>query len=310
MADPLTTNIQLAVPLRGTDVGTWDVPVNGDFTLIDSMFGGVQSFALTNTSFGISVAQAQNSIIRLTGTLTANVVIAMSSAISKFWTIDNQITNSPSTGYYVAISNYAASQQIGIPPGPNDIFYDGTTVNYRNLGRIGEYWDFAGTQVPNWVTATTKPPYLNCNGTSFSTSTYPVLANLLGSGTLPDLRGVVRATLNQGTSRMTSSAGVDGTTIFSIGGTQGTVIASSNLPSHGHTVTDPGHAHVIAPAYGDATGGRTNGIISAGAGAGFTAGNTNTANTSITITGSTYANIPTPVMQPTTVAGITMIRAA
>ena len=73
MADPLTTNIQLAVPLRATDVGTWDVPVNGDFTIIDQCFGGVQTYALNNSNVNVTVSQAQNSVIRLTGTLTSSV---------------------------------------------------------------------------------------------------------------------------------------------------------------------------------------------------------------------------------------------
>ena len=48
MADPQTGNIGLAIPLRGSDVGTWDIPVNGDFTAIDGMLGGVATVGLSN----------------------------------------------------------------------------------------------------------------------------------------------------------------------------------------------------------------------------------------------------------------------
>src|SRR6266446_3375110 len=209
MVDPTTVNTSLAVPIRGTDVGTWDLPVNGNFNSIDSMMGSVTSVALTSASVTLATSQALVNVIRLTGTLLANVSITLP-GIYKSWTVDNQIVNSPSSFAVTLISTSGASI-IGLPPGPQDVFYDGTNVNYRNLGRIGEYWDYAGTTVPTWVTASTKPPYLNCDGTAFSSATYPVLANLLGTTTRPDSRGRFRASLNQGTGRLTSGgAGIDG----------------------------------------------------------------------------------------------------
>jgi len=55
MADPLTSTRGLAVPTRGSDSGTWDVPVNNDMIAIDGMFGGVQSISLTNANVTLTV---------------------------------------------------------------------------------------------------------------------------------------------------------------------------------------------------------------------------------------------------------------
>src|SRR6266436_1565125 len=96
MADPTTVNTNLAIPIRGTDVGTWDLPANGNFTAIDSMFGGVTTVALSSQSVTLLSSQAQASVIRLTGTLLTNVSIILPS-IYKGWTIDNRIVNNPSS---------------------------------------------------------------------------------------------------------------------------------------------------------------------------------------------------------------------
>lgn len=296
MVDPVTANIALAVPIRGSDVGTWDTPVNGDFTIIDGAFGGVTTIALTSAAVTLATSQAQNNIIRLTGTLTASVGITLPS-IYKFWTIDNQIVNSPSS-FAVVLASTSGANQIGCPPGTQDVFYDGTTIKYKGLGKVGEYWDYAGTTVPTWISLSTKPPYLNCTGTTFSSATYPILSNLFGGNTLPDSRNRMRIAISQGSSRVTSAiSGLDGATLFAAGGDQ-------LLQNHTHTVSDPGHAHT-AGLFNPVSGGTR----FAGANGGFLGLNdtVNTAFTGISIntagTGGSQ-NVP-----PGYVGGITMIRA-
>lgn len=324
MVDPLTTNVGLAVPIRGSDVGTWDLPVNGDFTLIDSMLGGVTTLALSSAPVTLATSQAQNSIIRLTGTLIANVAITLPS-IYKFWTIDNQITNSPQSGVVTLVSTSGASI-IGCPPGTQDVFYDGTTVNYRNLGNIGEYWDYAGSGRPLWVSQCTKPPYLVCDGTAFSSATYPVLANLLGTTTLPDSRGRNRFSLNSGTGRLTTAgAGIDGNTIAAAGGGNGLTLTSSYVPTL--TSVNGAQAITVSPNTSNksfpttagtvtnsgpsvpTTGGIAVPYTTAGGGDWQNATSISGNNSiSVTYTNASPANIT--ALTPGYVGGITMIRAA
>jgi len=317
MADPTTVNTSLAVPVRGTDTGTWDTPVNGNFTSIDSMFGGVLTIALSSTPVTLLSSQAINSVIRLTGTLLANVSITLPS-LYKFWTIDNQIVNSPSSFCATLVSTSGASI-IGLPPSIQDVFYDGTSIRYKNLGQVGEYWDYAAGTVPTWVTASTVPPYLNCDGTSFSSATYPILTNLLGTTTRPDARGRSRYTLNQGSSRTTSSgAGIDGNTIQAAGGNNGVTLTAAQIPTitsvnaaQAITVNTPGSNSVPQTGGNISTGLPGSGTpfapISTGTWAPLTSmsGNNAISVTSNNTGGSIFANA-----SPAYVGGITMIRAA
>lgn len=325
MSDPLTPNVGLAIPLRGTDVGVWDIPVNGDFTLIDSMLGSVTTIALSSTNVVLASSQAQSSIIRLTGTLTANVIVSLP-AIFKGWTIDNQITNSPSS-FAIAINNIANTLFIGAPPGVQDILYDGTTIKHRNLGKLGELWEYIGAVPPSWIGAgfNLVPPYLNCDGTTFSSAVYPQLANLLGGNTLPDARGRSRATLNQGTSRITSSnGGVDGNTNLAAGGGDTQTLTLAQLPTGITTVS--GTVTVGAPSaapipIGTAGGGISTGLITSGAGAGplvpvpamavslAWSGVTSLTGTGALATSNNTSGLPHPNVQPTYIGGITLIKA-
>lgn len=270
------------------------------------MMGGVTTVALTSASVTLATSQALVNIIRLTGTLTATVTIQMP-GIYKSWTIDNQIVNSPSSFGVVLASTGATS--IGVPPGTQDVFYDGSTIYFKNLGRVGEYWDYAGATVPTWVTLCSKPPYLNCNASTFSSATYPVLANLLGTTTLPDSRGSFRATLNQTTGRLTSSqGGVDGNTIFASSGLQTTTLGTLNLPPYtpsgsvASAVTNFANLWCVTNGSAQYSGGSQQPAPSGQSTPTIASNFTGTAQGG---TSQPFSNVP-----PTYIGGITMIRAA
>ena len=305
MASTFTPNVQIEEPARGDDVGTWDTPVNGNMTLIDLIVGGIATIGLNNSNVVLAANQFQCRTITFNSTLTASVVITFPSSFKKDYIIQNLCTGSSQFTITMG-TTVAGSQAICCPPGqPFDMLNDGSNLKFKNFGpQIGGYWDYAGSSVPAWVSGCTVPPYLNCDGSVFSAVTYPALAAITGT-TLPDLRGRGRMFLNQGTGRMTSSqGGVDGNTLFASGGSQTTTLSSLHLPQ----MIDPLHNHGV-----------TNGlnvINNAGANAQFQSGIAGTA-VNITVnsaaTGITYGSssqIGTPVMQPTAIGGLTLIRAA
>lgn len=233
MPDPTTTNRSLFVPTRGSDVGTWDVPVNANENLIDTIVGGIVIIPVTNTNVTLNSTQYANGTIVVTGTLTGSVAIIFP-AVQGWWSILNQTTNSGGVSFALYAASVGGANKIGCPPGEHTFFQvNGTTgVNYVNLDRVGSYLDLARSTVPLWISGSTVPPYLNCDGTTFSAVTYPALADVLGGTTLPDLRGRARFYLNGGTNRInTGGSGIDGDTILSTGGDQNVPIQQTNLPA-------------------------------------------------------------------------------
>src|SRR5882724_7435426 len=243
MVSTFTPNIQLEEPARGDQVGVWDTPVNNNETLTDLVVGGITTISLNNSPVVLAAAQFQSKGITFNSTLTGSVAITFPTSFKKSYEIQNLCSGS--SAFVITLGTTAAGGQvIGCPPGEwIECVNDGTNIKFKNFGRIGSYVDYCGSSNPAWNTACTVPPLLNCDGTAFSSATYPTLATILGGTTLPDSRGRFRATLNQTTGRITSSqGGVDGNTLLSSGGSQ----THTNTASEAAVLTYTSSASVTA----------------------------------------------------------------
>lgn len=299
-----TTNRGYETPITGSLVGTWgSAALNPNFEKIDQNLGGVVTIALTNANVTLNATQAANGTIRFTGVLTGNVVITLPS-VQGWWVIDNQTTGA----FYVQLT-CGGGNRIAIEQGGAwDIFTDGSNVGFRNLPPVGTYLDDAGATVPLWISACTVPPYLLCDGSTFNATTYPRLNAKLGGNTLPDVRNRARVSLGGG--RLTTAgSGIDGNVRFASGGVQSVTLTIAQIPVHNHSITDPGHIHT-----GTTTANRIDSGFGIGGGGGFELKaptvtiNSNT--TGITGTNNAGSGALHNNVQPTIVAGITMIRAA
>ena len=313
MSDPITPNVGLYVQTTGSNVGTWGGVDNANYSVVDSLAANVATLNIGSLSSPYTLTtppntgsswsgpyQSQSGIIRVAGSYSANFTIIIPR--SGYFIFDNQTTGN-SYVYSVIVSG-GSGNVISLPPyTASHVFSDGTNMSFVNLPMVGTYWDIAITQVPAWIGNCTIPPWLNCDGSTFSATTYPYLDAILGGTTLPDLRGRVRAALNQTTSRITTAgSGVDGNTILSSGGSQNEIIANSNLPAS-IPYTDPGHVHdrgnlitVNSGSPGPTT------VVSSGSGS-----NTGSSNTGITINNG-GANTPLVTLPPIVIAGLTLIR--
>ncbi len=172
---------------------------------------------------------------------------------------------------------------------------------------MGSYLDVCEATVPAWISNCSKPPYLLCDGSTFNATTYPYLNLKLGGNTLPDFRGRSPYYLNGGTGRLTSAgAGIDGNTRFSGGGNNGILLDIAHIPSHTHTVNDPGHLHANAVINQAGAGG--NNEAANGPGAGYNNPNTGISTTGITVLntggGQSFGNAA-----PGITSGLRLIRA-
>lgn len=301
MVSTFSPNLNLEEPGRGDQVGTWDTPVNNNMTIIDSVCGGTATIALTNANVTLSAAQYQCDYLVFTGTITANIIITFP-YVGSFHTIENRTAGAFTVT--LATSNVIGNEYISCPPyEPFDILTRASTagVRFRNFGRVGEFMDYAGSSVPIWITNCMVPPYLNCDGTAFSSATYPALATILSTTVTPDSRGRLRATLNQGQSRITTAgSSIDGNTNLSAGGGQSVTLGASNLPVNAYTATTT-FGGVTPSAVGL-------GVVGGGAVSVFQT-NEFTRPLTISVTNAS-GGAATAIMPPTYVAGLTLIRAA
>jgi microcystin-dependent protein len=329
MADPTSTNILLSLPLLGSNVGTWNIPVNGDFNSMDGYLGGVQSIGVASSNITLTApagtptpsggpTQAQNAVLRFTGTLTTNVQVTL--PLPGYYIVENLTTAS---GQVLILRAAGSGEVICIDRGDvQHIYSDGTNVRFVNMGRVGHIEMWAGlSAMPAWVLLCTKPPFLLCDGTVYNFSDYPYLGARLGSSfggngsttfAVPDHRGRVALPYDGTGTRITAGiGGLNGQTIGAAADNQGVTLATSQIPSHSHpnSLNDPGHAHVISPTAATQTVG-----VSGGGGNGLAASGTSV--TQNNVTGVSINNASQggggshPNVQPSQVTGIAVIKAS
>ena len=315
MVSTFSPNIQLEEPARGDQVGVWDTPVNANTTLIDLVAGGQTTISGAAGSIVLSAAQFQCKTITFNSTLLASIAVTFPTSFMKSYEIFNTCTGS--SAFVITLQTTAAGAgSVCCPPGEIcEIVNIAGQIRFKNLGRVGSYWDHAGSSVPAWVSGSNPVPYLNCDATTFSAATFPQLAVILGSTTLPDFRGSSPLYLNQGTGRATSSgAGVDGNTAYARGGGNGVTLGSSHIPTHtssGVNTISVGPGPTLTSIYG-------NGVISnINTAAGGSPVPNSGSLTSVALTGSNTVTVAfnnssqqnVPATVPITVGGIRMIRA-
>lgn len=311
MVSTFTPNVGFEEPARGDYVGTWDTPVNANETLADLILGGRTTISGAAGSVVLAAAQFQCKTITFNSTLLASIVITFPTSFTKSYEIYHTCTGS--SAFVITMQTTAAGGQV-ICASPGEIIEvvnDGTNLRYKNLGRVGSYWDYAGSSVPAWVSGCTIPPYLNCDASTFSSAVYPTLAGLLGGVTLPDSKGRFRATLDQSAGRLSSAViGFSPNTVGAGGSSQSVTITQANLPNVNFTVTGTaiptGQIFITTT-----TGSPFQSAQGGGTGLAFASGAADTA-ASAAVTGNAAsggAGTAIPTVPPAYIGGITMIRA-
>jgi hypothetical protein len=94
MASTFTPNVGLELQGTGDNPGAWGGVLNNNaLAIIDQVLGGVQTISLSNVNVVVNTAQSQNNCIKLTGTLTGNVIVTFP-AIGRNYFIQNLTTGS------------------------------------------------------------------------------------------------------------------------------------------------------------------------------------------------------------------------
>lgn len=176
-----TDNKKLNKPANGEFPDTWDVPVNQDWDIIDKALGSAVQFTVGASDITLTISDAQNQRIVLTGTPGASRYIIIpfkylsaTTAVGGMWIVDNQtnanqyvVTEAPgSTGVTVATGRKAL------------VYSDGTDVKFADETRL-----IAGTgiSVSGSTVSLSTPVTVANGGTGLSTLTTGNV--ILGAGT-------------------------------------------------------------------------------------------------------------------------------
>ena len=94
MANTTSTTLKLTVQATGENSGTWGQITNTNLLILEQAIGGYDAFNVTNASRALTftngaVSNGKNEVIKLTGTLAANVNVTIPDSIEKTYTVQD-----------------------------------------------------------------------------------------------------------------------------------------------------------------------------------------------------------------------------
>lgn len=143
MVSTYTTNKNIQKPGNGDYVDTWNVPVNADFTIIDTAFGANISFNATAGSqtltSGVSDTYSYIPLfIKVTGAITASVVYTIPSGVGGQWIVYNTTTDSSGGPNTITFASGGGGASVVVPRlTVSSIISDGTNVYFVSSGASG-----------------------------------------------------------------------------------------------------------------------------------------------------------------------------
>jgi hypothetical protein len=92
MANSTSASLKLTVQATGENSGTWGQITNTNLLILEQAIGGYDAFNVTNASRALTftngaVSNGKNEVIKLTGTLAANVNVTIPDSVEKTYTV-------------------------------------------------------------------------------------------------------------------------------------------------------------------------------------------------------------------------------
>jgi microcystin-dependent protein len=153
------------LPTVSGDSGTWGNLLNTTtFPVFDANLGGIVTKSISSSNITLSSTESQNAILRLTGTLSANVQVT---TLCQGFTI---VQNATTGNYLVTFTNGVGAIAL-VPQGLSTMVHtdptNGAFVAGARVSTVGQVGMFIGTSAPSgWVKA---------NGALVARSAYPAL---------------------------------------------------------------------------------------------------------------------------------------
>ena len=249
-----TSNKKLNKPANGEYPDTWDVPVNQDWDIIDKALGSSVQFTVGASDITLTISDAQNQRIVLTGTPSASRYIIIpfqylsaTTAVGGMWIVDNQ-TNA---AQYV-VTEAPGTTGVSIPSGRKALVYsDGVNVAFADDARISAG---TGISVSGSVVSLSVPVSAANGGTGVSSPTAGSV--LVGNGSsavslvAPGVSGNVLTSDGSTWYSAAPTGGGGGSGITTI-----TLSSSTGLSFTPNTLTTPGGTMTLSGTLSVSNGG-------------------------------------------------------
>jgi hypothetical protein len=125
----MTTNKGLSQPANGSNVDTWDVPVNANFGYIDQAFGATTSLNATSGSATLADTQYRSLSLSISGAISANVTYTIPSSVGGQWIIYNTTTDASGGPWSIIIASGGGGTTVAIQRNKSTVISsDGTNI--------------------------------------------------------------------------------------------------------------------------------------------------------------------------------------
>lgn len=178
---PFSPNRLYNLQTTGSNLNTWGIVLNSNFSIIDKNLGGTLPISVAGSSnVSLTGDQAQNLIHILSGILTGNIDYTFPQAGGFFF-----VTNNTTGAFSVTAKVFGSATGIVIPQGTTVPIYIDATVPSINgsLGTISNYTTGTITGTANALIATQTVPAGYTLRTNTSITVFPTAVNL-GAATI------------------------------------------------------------------------------------------------------------------------------
>lgn len=137
-----TQNVQLALPPYNS--ATWNSPLNGNFSIIDAVFGNTKTISVTAADYALTIADLQNLRINIAGNNGgSDITVRFPGGVGGSWIVTNNAFTSGGKVYLATSSTSVPG--IPIPAtGSLFVFSDGANLYSAVSGSQGNYLPLSG----------------------------------------------------------------------------------------------------------------------------------------------------------------------
>ena len=130
MANSTSASLKLTVQATGENSGTWGQITNTNLLILEQAIGGYDAFNVTNASRALTftngaLSNGKNEVIKLTGTLAANVNVTIPDSVEKTYIVEDACDHA---GYTLTFKTTSGTGVLLCEGHTYTLYSDGTNV--------------------------------------------------------------------------------------------------------------------------------------------------------------------------------------